>query len=134
MYFKVRIRPADKLFSQYIRLRDKMLCQYNFKCFKGTEGSQTSHFQKRRKESVRFDPENGDWCCSKCHYFVENGEMNEDGTIRIDGQKVLAEWKKKQLGEKRYKALMLRSQLIGKKDDKLNILILKELIQLNARN
>lgn len=120
MWFKVKIRPADKLFSQYIRLRDKMLCKYNFKCLRGTLGSQTSHFQKRRKESVRFDEENGDWTCGKCHFFIEN-----DPT----GQRTLEEWKKNQLGEKRYKALLVRANQIGKKDDKLNEIILKQLIK-----
>jgi hypothetical protein len=87
---------------------------------RGTDGSQTSHFQKRRKESVRFDPQNGDWCCSKCHFFVENDPQ---------GQKTLEVWKLKQLGEKDYKALLVRANQTFHKDDKMNILILKELLK-----
>ncbi len=119
-WHKVTIRPADKLFSQYIRRRDKMLCQYNFKCYRGTEGSQTSHFQKRRKESVRFDPQNGDWVCSKCHYFVENDP---------NGQKTLEAWKLLQLGEKEYKNLLVRANIYKKKDDKLMKIILTQFLK-----
>lgn len=117
-WFKTTIRPADKLFSQIIRKRDKMLCQYNFKCYRGTEGNQTSHFQKRRKESVRFDLENGDWSCAKCHYFIENDPI---------GQKTLEDWKLKQLGEKAYKNLLVRANSYHKKDDVMTILYLKSL-------
>lgn len=119
-WFKTTIRPADKLFSQIIRKRDKMLCQYNFRCFRGTEGSQTSHFQKRRKESVRFDLENADWCCAKCHYYVENDPA---------GQKTLEAWKRIQLGEKSYKMLLVRANSYGKKDDKMTMIILKQLMK-----
>lgn len=122
MWFKTKIRPADKLFSQVIRKRDKMLCQYNFRCLPGTTGDQTSHFQKRRKESVRFDLENGDWVCAKCHYFVENDQ---------EGQRVLEGFKRRQLGEYRYKLLLIRANDDSRKhkDDKMNILILKELLK-----
>lgn len=120
MYFKIKIRPADKLFSQVIRKRDKMQCQYNFKCFRGTPGNQVSHFQKRRHESVRFDLLNGDWCCPKCHYFIENDP---------EGQKTLEVWKKKQLGEQEYNKLILRRYSYKKKDDVIEILKLKEMLK-----
>lgn len=117
-WWKVKIRRADKLMSQYIKARDKNLCQYNFKCFRGELGSQNSHFQKRRHESVRFDPENCDWVCAKCHYFVET---------HPDGQKTLEKWKLKQLGEQKYNWLMIRTQTYQKKDDTIQILVIKEL-------
>lgn len=67
-----------------------------------------------------MDPQNGDWCCAKCHYFIENDPK---------GQKTLEEFKKKQLGEKEYKALLIRANQTFRKDDKMNIIILKELIK-----
>lgn len=70
--FKIKRRPADVLFSKYIKQRDKGLCQYNFVCFRGTEGTDNSHFQKRRHESTRFDTKNCDLACRPCHNFVEN--------------------------------------------------------------
>lgn len=119
-WYKVKIRPADRLMSQYVKKRDKNLCQYNFKCYRGTPGNQASHFQKRRKESVRFDSQNVDWVCAKCHFFVENDPK---------GQKVLEDWKLKQLGELKYKLLLVRANMYQKKDDKLQIIILKELLK-----
>jgi hypothetical protein len=120
--FKTRIRPVDKLYSQVVRKRDKMLCQYNFRCLPGTTGDQTSHWQKRRKEGVRCDLRNGDWVCAKCHFFVENDPQ---------GQKTLDAWKLKQLGEKEYKLVLLLANDDSRKhkDDKMNILILKELMK-----
>lgn len=118
--YKTQIRPADKLFSQIIRKRDKMLCQYRFRCLPGTIGDQTSHWQKRRKESVRFDLRNGDWCCGKCHYFVENDK---------DGQKILDAFKLKQLGQREYNLVLLLANDGSKKwkDDKLTMIRLKEI-------
>ena len=43
---KIKIDPADKYFSLYIRERDNNKCR---KCG-GTSGLQCSHFQGRRKE------------------------------------------------------------------------------------
>lgn len=104
--------------SQYVKARDKEVCQYRFKCF-GEPGTDCSHFQKRRKESVRFDPDNCDLACRKCHYFVENDPA---------GQKTLEEWKLKQLGEKQFNALLIRANTTGRKDNKLAILYIKQLI------
>lgn len=104
-----------------------MLCQYNFRCLPGTLGSQVSHWQKRRKEGVRCDLRNGDWVCGKCHYFVENDK---------DGPKTLNAWKLKQLGEKEYKSVLLLANDDSKKhkDDKMNIIILKELLKQYEKN
>lgn len=124
-WFRTKLRPVDKLYSQVIRTRDRMLCQYNFRCLPGTMGSQVSHWRKRRKESVRCDLRNGDWVCGKCHYFVENDP---------NGQKTLDAWKWKQLGEKEYKAVLVAEQVIGKKDDQMNILILKQILKDYEKN
>lgn len=120
MYYKVKIRKNDKNFSKYIKARDKGLCQYNFKCFRGEAGVDNSHFQKRRKESVRFDPSNCDLACRRCHFFVENDPQ---------GQKTLEEWKKEQLGEREYNLLILRANTAGKRDDVMADLYIKELLK-----
>lgn len=119
-WFRIKIRPADKLMSEYIRKRDGGLCRYNFKCWAGTPGSQTSHFQKRGKETVRFDPSNCDWSCGKCHFFIENDP---------EGQKTLERWKLHQLGERDYNALLIRANQTGKKDDALAVIYIKELLK-----
>lgn len=103
---KTTIRPTDRLWTKYIKIRDKGLCQYRFfGC--DYEGHDVSHFQGRRKETVRFDDENCDLACRKCHNFVHTAE----------GAKRLEAWKLKQLGEKRFKLLILRANLSGKRDD-----------------
>lgn len=117
--YPIKIRPADRLMSDFVKLRDKGLCQYNFKCFRGTPGTDCSHFQKRRHESIRFDPENLDLACRSCHSFVEN---------HPEGQKTLEKWKLKQLGERRYNLLMIRKETYHKKDDVMTIKYIKILI------
>ncbi len=123
-WYKPKINPNDKKFSLYIRTRDKWKCQYKFKCFgvidfsdnKG--GLHCSHFQKRGKWSVRYDPENCDATCVPCHNFVEN-----DPT----GQRTLEQWKKRQLGERAYKMLIIRANTTVERDDVMTKLYLKEL-------
>ena len=125
-WYRIKVRPADKLFSTYIRARDGWRCVYGFKCNRNIDYSQSkglldcSHFQKRRKESVRFDIENCDASCRSCHYFVEN---------HPEGQKTLEEFKRKQLGEKRFNALLIRANQTGKKDDKLAMIYIKQLMK-----
>jgi len=74
---KVKIDPADIAFSRYIRLRDGqcMRCGslVKFNANGDPISHQDSHFQGRRKEATRFDPENSDTLCGGCHlYFTAN--------------------------------------------------------------
>lgn len=110
-------RYTDTLWTIYIKLRDKELCTVNFKCFKGTSGSDVSHFHGRRKETVRFDSQNCDFVCRVCHAFIHTDE----------GAEVYDQWKQKQLGMIDYKLLLLRANTIGKRDDFLTKLYIKEL-------
>lgn len=125
-YGKIKILEPDRLFSIFIRTRDGWRCQYKFKChgaesFEENKGRlQTSHFQKRGKWSVRYDPENADASCAKCHNFVEN---------HPDGQRRLEEWKLEQLGEQRYNLLMIRAETSGKRDDFMATLYVKQLLK-----
>lgn len=103
---KIKRCPEDDQFSKFIRERDGWKCVYGFKCFKAIDYTDDkgqldcSHCFKRGKWSTRFDPENCDAACKKCHHFVENDK---------DGQKTLEEWKKKQLGEDGFKKLFIRA-------------------------
>lgn len=115
---KTKIRPADKLFSEYIRKRDKD-CRYRVKCFGHQDFKELhcSHYHGRRKESVRFDPENCDAACRACHAYVH------------EHPDWLDEWKLNQLGEQRFNALTLRANMPGKKDDQMTIIALKQLLK-----
>lgn len=97
--------------SQWVRLRDKkcLRCespvQFNEKGLPVSH--QASHFQGRGKESTRFDPENLATLCGGCHqYLTANpGEHYQ--------------WQVERLGEKKVKEIIIRSNMRGKKDRKL---------------
>lgn len=120
MFKKIRIDPADRLMSQWVRLRDRrcLRCgsavQFNEKGLPVSH--QASHFQGRGKESTRFDPENLCTLDSGCHqYFTANpGEHYQ--------------WQVERLGEKKVKDIILRSNLRGKKERKLQAIALRKLI------
>lgn len=119
---KTRSRPSDTIFSKFIRKRDGR-CVYKFKCYGYCEYENLtcSHFIKRRYESVRFDPENCDAACRKCHMWVED---------TVEGKKALDEFKQKQLGINSYKFLLARAYKTSKKrDDKLDLIYAKALLE-----
>lgn len=117
---KTKIRRSDTLFSQYIRKRDKE-CVYKFKCFghQDFKDLTCSHYIKRRHESVRFDPENCDAACRPCHQWVED---------TVEGKDALRFFKIKQLAWK-HNALLVRAHQYKKRDDKMDLLIAKELLK-----
>lgn len=102
---KFKRYPEDSQFSNYIRERDGWKCVYGFKCYKSIDYTEDkgqldcSHCFKRGEWSTRFDPQNCDASCKKCHHFIENDK---------DGQKTLEGFKKKQLGESGFKKLFIR--------------------------
>lgn len=116
---KMKRRPNDILWTKYIKLLSKGFCQTNFKCFRGTPGTDVSHWQGRRKETVRYFENNSDFVCRKCHNFIHTA----------DGAKVYDEWKLHQLGEWEYKLLILRANQTGKRDDVLQKIRIKEMIR-----
>lgn len=105
---RIKIDKADKIFSQYIRLRD-MECrrchspvQLNDKGDPVTH--QASHFQGRGKEATRFDLENVDCLCGGCHqYFTANPYEH-------------TQWQIKTKDKATVEAIVLRSNNYKKKD------------------
>ena len=100
---KIKESKVDKLFSQYIRLRDGYRCQIRLhsEC-RGyvpppTIRIQCSHFFNRNHRSTRFDEENCDAFCDKCHWIVENDKNGR-----------YYDWKLKQLGESKFSCLRYR--------------------------
>lgn len=96
----IKITPADSYFSKWIRRRDNYTCQ---KCgmihLPNSMGLHNSHFFGRRSLSTRFDPENCDALCFKCHQkFSENPNDYRD-------------WKRRRLGNKKFDALVIRGHL-----------------------
>ena len=110
---KIKRDPADIWFSKYIRLKARWTCEACGK-FLGEGGGEASHFHGRRKESVRFDEENVSCHCTNCHRVF--GENPEDHRA----------WKLKQLGQRRYDALLVRANTFQKKDRKLMAITYKK--------
>jgi len=118
----IRIDAADRYFSLYVRTRADWRCercgtQYNV----GSQGLHASHFWSRGRESVRYDSENVSAHCYFCH--VELGGNPE----------LHRAWKLKQLGQRRYDALMIRAEMRCKKDRKLQAMIAKKLYEEEKR-
>lgn len=91
---RIKIDLADSAFSKYIRLRDSECrrchspVQFNSKGDPITH--QASHFQGRRKEATRFDPENVDCLCFYCHqYFTANPYEHTEWQIAVKGRSVV---------------------------------------------
>lgn len=122
---KVTIDAADKAFSQYIRLRDGMCLRCRIPVTVNGKGLptslQASHFQGRRKENTRFDPDNVCALCMGCHmYFTANPAEHY-------------QWQVDRLGQKTVDEVILKSNTYLKKDRQLQAMYwsqeLKELVR-----
>ncbi len=116
---RIKLRPADVLFSRYLRLKIGH-CEVCGKPGQGDEGITglcVSHYWGRRNESVRFNPDNITITCPGCHR-----KFHEMPAIYYMFQK-------KKLGEKAYKQLELEKETYRKRDDKLIILLYKKLLK-----
>ena len=115
---KIKRDKADILFSNYVRELANWKCakcgtQYKRK----SQGLHASHFFGRRAESTRFDLDNVCPHCFACHQFL-GSNPNE-----------FVEWKKKQLGQKRYDELVVKHNTHQKKDRKMQALIWEQALQ-----
>lgn len=111
----IRIDPADRYFSLYVRYRDNWTCQRCGAQYEpGSRSIHASHFWGRAREATRFDPENVVAHCHGCHsFFTANPELHRA-------------WKLKQIGQPAYDRLMVRAQLHQSKDRKMAELYWKE--------
>jgi hypothetical protein len=119
----IKIDKADQVFSQYIRLRDKKCCRCGSPVRLNNEGlpisHACSHYWSRRHEGTRFEPDNGDCLCYPCHEIWGHGDEKDDYKA----------FKIKQLGEKRFKTLMIQANTYHKKDRKWSLIVAKELLK-----
>lgn len=114
----VKIRKADKLFSDYVKKRDGYMCK---RCRNTPDprGLHCSHYWGRGRESTRFEPDNADALCMYCHRYWGHG----------DGREEYKAYMIKKLGIERYKSLEVQANTYKKKDDKLVIIWLQELLK-----
>ena len=115
---RIKIDPADEWFSKFVRLRDGECLRCHSPVQFNSKGDpishQMSHFQGRRKEATRFDPENGDTLCGGCHqYFTANPFEHVQWQISIKGENTV-------------NAIVIRSNSYVKKDRKMAAMIWKK--------
>ena len=109
---KVSIRKTDKQFSEIMR-KVRPYCE---KCHR-TTGLCVAHYHGRRKESVRFDPENILILCFACHqYFHENPLEHSLFVV-------------KKIGRKAFDRLTIRANTPQKRDDVMQNLVNAQLIK-----
>lgn len=118
---KIIIDPADAIFSKYVRLRDKrcVRCGSPGRPDKNglpIIGLQCSHYFGRGKELTRFLPENADSLCMGCHRYWETTDREDYRNFKL-----------KQLGKKKFDALVATANLYCKKDRKLAYIFAKKL-------
>ena len=103
----------DKIFSEYIRTRDKWTCQRCKKYYNPDEpnkrmGLHCSHYYGRGRYSVRFDPDNAVALCYGCHRFLGSNPADHLDFIR------------ERLGSKKFRELTQRRNIIVKRSRMLN--------------
>ena len=113
---KVRISPLDRLFSKYIRLRAGERCE---RCgnYVGFSRLQCSHFHGRRKKSVRWNEDNACALCFTCHRYLTENPLEH------------TEWYRQKIGEDKFLMLQIQADQIGKPDEELTKLYLKQKIK-----
>ena len=115
---KITRDAADDAFSKWIRIRDRACRRCGSPVAFNSKGMpishQASHFQGRRKENTRFDPQNVDCLCSGCHsYFTANPGEHYEWQVLKKGKKLVDE-------------VILRSNMYLKKDRKLQAIYWKQ--------
>lgn len=119
---RIKIDQADKVFSQYIRLRDRQCMRCGSKVQLNEKGlpitHQASHYFGRGKESTRFEPTNLDTLCFPCHHYW-GGEGREEYKA----------FKVKQLGVAGFKKLYDMSETFVKKDRALSLIYARTLLK-----
>lgn len=118
----MKIDPADKVFSQYVRLRDMRCMRCGSPVQLNDQGlpvtHQNSHYFGRTREGTRFEPDNCDTLCHGCHRYWEKEDREGYRQFKVN-----------QLGQQRYDTLTIQAQSYFKKDRKMRLLEAKALLQ-----
>lgn len=123
---RIKVSALDRLFSRYIRMRDRWMCQRCGRKFvpPDTQGLDCSHYWSRRAKSTRFDEANCDALCMGCHTWF--GQHRE-------GVSGYAAWKIRRMGDRAFALLQLRYNHPKKPDLKLiKIYLTKRIKELEA--
>jgi len=113
---KKLIKECDRLFSLYIRKRDKFCQAPN--CNKPAQ--HCAHIFSRKNHSVRWYPDNAISLCYRHHIHWAHKEVME-----------FAEFIQKRLGKRRYDLLKAKKNNLSKVDMQLTLLWLEQELNLN---
>lgn len=121
LIMSIKILPSDRVFSQYIRLKDGQCMRCRSPVRRNDKGlpvsHHASHFWGRGRENTRYDEMNVTTHCHGCHAFLTaNPELHR-------------QWKLEQIGQKEYDKLMLRANTACKKDEAMRLMAAKELLK-----
>lgn len=121
---KVKLRRADKLFTELVRKKFNFTCQRCGRVY--TSGVDNlanlgvSHYWSRRREATRFDLDNVTLLCNfPCH----TGEDGWEGEKKSGGY---YDYMVKRLGQKGFELLEFRAHQYQKRDDVLIIMWIKD--------
>ena len=118
---KTKLRKSDQLFRQYV------LRIYDYTCARckkeyppdNCRGLHVSHYWGRGRENTRHDIENVCLLCYGCHLRWGHGDQREEYTGYM----------RERLGDKGFDLLELRAYTYKKRDDKLDEIIIKQLLK-----
>ena len=118
---KTKLRKSDQLFRQYVL---KVYSDTCARCRKeypsdNCRGLHVSHYWGRGRENTRQDIENACLLCYGCHLRWGHGDQREQYTAYM----------RNRLGDKGYDLLELRANTYKKRDDKLDEIIIKQLLK-----
>jgi len=113
----IRRDLTDALFSDYIRARDKFICQRCGRKYPGNSTSiQCAHIFSRVHKSTRWDPENAVTLCGGCHMYWTREPLE------------FYEWVIKRIGQEEFDTLRRNKSIPRKVDKKLIRIGLRQLM------
>ena len=118
---KIKLRKTDRLFTKYLRKKQDYTCQRCGRVYPPDDCRNlgVSHYWGRGHENTRFDEDNCDLLCTlPCHHIWGG-----------DGRLEYMEFMKRKLGEKGYDLLDIRAHTYKKRDDKLDAIVIRELLK-----
>ena len=93
-YAKGLTGKLDRVFSLWIRKRDKWRCQRCKKKYpENARGLHNSHYMGRTNRGTRWDEQNCDALCHGCHSYFEDRKQTayRDWKIERDGKEIVEE-------------------------------------------
>jgi transcription elongation factor Elf1 len=118
--FSIKLRTTDRLWTRYKRIKEKFTCQKCGRAYlsESCANLQVAHFHGRGHENVRFDEQNTLCLCGiPCHRYFDTHKTEFE------------EFMLKRLGREAYDLLDLRAHIYKKRDDRADMIIIKELLK-----